>query len=251
VRHYSSTDTFYTVPDVNIPLYWVRPQQLLSAKAGAHRFVWDLHYQPLNVPASYPIAAVYANTAPEATSPWALPGAYTVRLMANGKTWSQPLTVHMDPRVKTSPAILQQQFTLSMEAYEGRKRAMEGYDHVQALRAAIATATPKVSGDLAKALHELDGKAAMLAGVPRRGRGGRPAAAGEQKPFSQLQNDYAGVFGILEGADLPPTMQVQTALQTIQSNTRATQAGWDSLQKEISNLNNQLKAAGAGSLSLN
>ncbi len=251
VRHYSSTDTLYAVPDVNIPLYWVRPQQLLSAKAGAHRFVWDLHYQPLNVPASYPIAAVYANTAPEATSPWALPGGYTVRLMANGKTWSQPLTVRMDPRVKTSPAILQQQLTLSMEAYEGRKRAMEGYDHVQALRAAIAAAMPRVSGDLARALHELDGKAAMLAGVPRRGRGGAPAAAGQQKPFSQLQNDYAGLFGILEGADVPPTMQVQTALQTVQTNARATQALWDSLQKDISNLNSQLKAAGAGSLSLN
>ena len=251
VRHYSSTDTLYAVPDVNIPLYWVRPQQLLSGKAGAHRFVWDLHYQPLNVPPSYPIAAVYANTAPEATSPWALPGGYTVRLTANGKTWSQPLTIRMDPRVKTSPAILQQQFTLSMEAYEGRKRTMEGYNHVQALRAAIAATMPKVSGDLATALHELDGKAAMLAGQPRRGRGGAPAAAGEQKPFSQLQNDYAGLFGILEGADLAPTMQVQTALQAVQSNTRVTQSLWESLQKDISNLNSQLKAAGAGSLSLN
>jgi hypothetical protein len=157
----------------------------------------------------------------------------------------------MDPRVKTSPAILQQQLTLSMEAYEGRKRAMEGYDHIQALRAAIAAAMPKVSGDLARALHELDGKAAVLAGLPRRGRGGAPAAASQQKPFSQLQNDYAGLFGILEGADLPPTMQVQTALQTVQSNARATQALWDSLQKDIINLNSQLKTAGAGLLSLN
>src|ERR1700744_3130818 len=47
IRHYSSTDTLYATPDVNIPPYWIRPQQLLSAKAGAHRFLWDLHCQPL------------------------------------------------------------------------------------------------------------------------------------------------------------------------------------------------------------
>ncbi len=74
VRHYSSTDTLYTVGDVNIPAYWIRPQQILSAQAGPHRFIWDLHYQPLNVPVSYPISAVTGNTAPSPTSPWVLPG---------------------------------------------------------------------------------------------------------------------------------------------------------------------------------
>src|SRR5258708_13267805 len=26
-----------------IPMYWVRPAQILSGAAGMHRFVWDLH----------------------------------------------------------------------------------------------------------------------------------------------------------------------------------------------------------------
>lgn len=239
VRHYSSTDTLYAVPDVNIPTYWIRPQQLLSAKAGAHRFIWDLHYQPLNVPASYPIAAVYANTAPEPTSPWVLPGSYTVRLSVNGKTYTQPLVIHMDPRVKTSAAALQQQFTLSLEAYEGRKRAMAAYDSLQVLRGMIAAALPKAGEDQAKKLHELDGKAAMLAGVPRRGRGGLAAAGSELKSFAQLQNDYAGIFGILDGADVAPTMQVQTALQNTRSAFRATDAVLAGLQKELKKLQNQ------------
>ena len=123
IRQYSSNDTSYTIPDVNIPQYWIRPQQLLSAKAGPHRFLWDLHYQPLNVPASYPIAAVYGNTAPVATSPWAMPGIYSVKLTVNGKSYTQPLTVRMDPRVKTLPADLAQQHTLALEAYTGRQRA--------------------------------------------------------------------------------------------------------------------------------
>jgi photosystem II stability/assembly factor-like uncharacterized protein len=125
VRKYSSKDTLYKIPDVNIPLYWIRPQQILSSEAGAHRFFWDMHYTPLNVPASYPMTAIYQNTAPVATSPWVLPGNYTVKLTMNGKTISQSFSVKMDPRVKTSNNELQKQFTLSMICYEGRIKAKE------------------------------------------------------------------------------------------------------------------------------
>ena len=33
-------------PDRNIPDYWIRPPQRLSAAPGLHRFVWDLRYAP-------------------------------------------------------------------------------------------------------------------------------------------------------------------------------------------------------------
>ena len=29
---------------LTIPSYWIRPPQILSAKAGSHRFVWDLRF---------------------------------------------------------------------------------------------------------------------------------------------------------------------------------------------------------------
>jgi photosystem II stability/assembly factor-like uncharacterized protein len=125
VRKYSSKDTLYKIPDVNIPLYWIRPQQILSSEAGAHRFFWDMHYTPLNVPASYPMTAIYQNTAPTTTSPWVMPGNYTAKLTVNGKTISQSFSVKMDPRVKTSITELQKQFTLSIICYEGRIKAKE------------------------------------------------------------------------------------------------------------------------------
>ena len=61
MRRYSSDDA--PEPPVegrNIPDYWIRPAQRLSAAAGLHRFVWDLHYPPPAVQQfSYPIAAIY------------------------------------------------------------------------------------------------------------------------------------------------------------------------------------------------
>ncbi|TMI83626.1 MAG: hypothetical protein E6H10_07525 [Bacteroidetes bacterium] len=58
IRYFSNHDTMYKIPAVNIPLYWIRPQQILSAERGSHRFLWDMHYTPLDSPPSYPISAI-------------------------------------------------------------------------------------------------------------------------------------------------------------------------------------------------
>jgi len=127
IRTFTSNDTLYTIPEVNIPLYWIRPQQILAATKGAHRFLWDMRYAPLNTPAAYPMTAIIHNTPPDATAPWVMPGNYTVRLTANGQTQEQPITITMDPRVKTSTAQWQRQHDLSMICYEGRKKSMHKF----------------------------------------------------------------------------------------------------------------------------
>ena len=123
IRTFRSDDKPYEIPSVNIPLYWIRPQQILSAKAGSHRFLWDLHYTPMNTPPTYPIAAIYGNTAPEFTSPWVMPGNYTAVLTVNGKSYTQTIKVKMDPRVTTSIADLQAQHDYSMSCYQNSIKA--------------------------------------------------------------------------------------------------------------------------------
>jgi photosystem II stability/assembly factor-like uncharacterized protein len=123
VRRYTSRDVAPPPADTgNVPWYWVRPTLTLPTTKGMHRFVWDLHYTPAppKTP-SYPIAAIPFNTPPDYSSPWVLPGTYTIRLTADGKAATQPLTIQMDPRVPTSRAGLEQQFTLSMRVYEALK----------------------------------------------------------------------------------------------------------------------------------
>jgi photosystem II stability/assembly factor-like uncharacterized protein len=122
VRKFSSNDKPYKIPDVNIPLYWIRPQQILSAEAGSQRFVWDMHYKPLDEPASYPISATYMDTAPDPTSPWVLAGNYTAKMTINGKTYTQTFTIKQDPRVKTSPEKMKQIHDLSMICYEAKQK---------------------------------------------------------------------------------------------------------------------------------
>src|SRR5882762_9505604 len=46
-----------------IPMYWVRPEQILSAEPGMHRFVWNLHHAPPDaLEHEFPISAIYRDT---------------------------------------------------------------------------------------------------------------------------------------------------------------------------------------------
>src|SRR2546423_7432260 len=107
VREYSSADAPVQANPkrLRIPSYWIRPAQSVSTKAGMHRFLWDMHYTPVpDVEPEVPTAPTYRNTTPPATSPLSVPGDYTVALTVNGKRFSQPLTIAMNPRVKASSA---------------------------------------------------------------------------------------------------------------------------------------------------
>ena len=130
VRTFKSNDTLYTIPALNIPLYWIRPQSILSDKSGMHRLLWDMKYAPLNIPVAYPMTAVKNNTAPDANAPWVLPGVYTVRLTVGAKVIEQVLEIKMDPRVKTSIVDLQRQHALSKACYDARKQTINKYPQI-------------------------------------------------------------------------------------------------------------------------
>jgi len=171
VRQYSSADKPEPIdPMLEIPTYWVRPPQVLSAGAGMHRFLWDMHYPPLSgIKPEYPISAVPHNTAPQPTSPWVLPGQYTVVLTANGKTYSQPLVVQMDPRVKTSAADLKQQLALSQQVYNDLAKVAPAAEQVDAARKQLDGLKKSASSaDMSAAINVLNQKLQAVGGTAAR-----------------------------------------------------------------------------------
>jgi photosystem II stability/assembly factor-like uncharacterized protein len=159
VRHYSSADQ--PAPpenDLTYPTYWFRPPQVPPSAAGMHRFVWDIRYTPPDSRRhEYPMTAVYRDTPREPRGPIALPGAYTVKLTVDGKSFTQPLTVKMDPRVKTPPTALKRQFDLAAKVMELMSRAK-------------SPDKARVNGELSRLLEAIEGAdaaptPAMLAAV--------------------------------------------------------------------------------------
>ena len=102
IVRFESTDQPRPIPaGLNVPTYWLRPFQPLSAAAGMHRFIWDLHAAPHGGSGGRggqpPISAIVHDT-PWGQGEWMPPGAYTVKLTVDGRTYTQPLLVKPDPR---------------------------------------------------------------------------------------------------------------------------------------------------------
>lgn len=240
VRSYSSEDQEPpTDPTLNIPTYWIRPPQKLSREPGVHRFLWDMHYQPIpNVRPDYPIAAVYRNTPPAPTSPWGMPGQYTVVLTVNGERYTQPLTVKMDPRVKTSTADLGKQFALSRQLYDEWLTLQPMASHVNDISSQLANLKAQAKQEttlgaidaLGKKLQELTGAATA-----------RPGAPLNLVVLARAQT----LFGVIQDVDAAPTIQVTAAVADVQREVQTFLGRWRAIEsQDIPALNQQLQAAG-------
>ncbi len=229
VRHYSSTDTLFKNPADNTPEYWIRPQQILSAGSGAHRFTWDLHYQPFNLPPSYPIAAIYMNTAPDFNSPWVMPGTYSLNFVVdksgNKQTFKQTIEIKIDPRVKTPLVALQKQFDLSLSAYQMRMETMSILKELQVFRSKLQSQMTSAELRVANRLSALDKQAVALQGASV-GRG-----AGQTEPsFSSLNNSLGSVLNVLQESDMAPTTQAVHAVEELKKQFELLKGKWVELK---------------------
>ncbi len=247
IRRFTSDDKPYTIPDVNIPLYWIRPQQILSAEAGSHRFLWDMHYVPLDVPPAYPIAAVYQNTAPDPTSPWVMPGVYTVKLTVNGKTYAQSFTIKKDPRIKTAQLQFQQIHDLSVQAYKGRQKAMQVLTEVKAIKNQLKTLNAAVNGSVLENLKSFEQNLLAFEGAQRR----FGASNTEGVDFNKLENAFAGIHNILHDTDMPATTQTVSATQKAQQDLNSLLSKWTAFKtNDVAKLNTVLRGGGFDGIKL-
>jgi hypothetical protein len=210
-----------------------------------HRFVWDLHYPPPDVSNfTYPISAIYRNTPRTPTGPWVKPGRYTVKLTVNGKSYAQPLTVRMDPRVKTSASALGEQFALSMKLYLDLSRDYGALREVRGMRAQLEAIRKRgPQGQVGEAVARLDEKAAALEGIAS-GGGGGGRGAGSPRDLAQANATLATVYGMLQGADVAPTTQLVAAVGEIEHDLAGILGRWTALKTaDVTALNAQLRQA--------
>ena len=226
IRKYSDADTMYIIPDVNIPLYWIRFQETLQPSKGSHRFLWDMRYPPLNVPASYPIGAIFKNTAPNETSPFVLPGTYIAKLTVDGKSYSESFVVKMDPRVKTPAADIKQQHDLSLMVYQYRMQTMNILKELRELRRKIKEKLPDATGAAITDLNACDAQAAALETSPQNS---------QQQSFGRLNGSLGSIFNNLQESDMPATSQTIAAAKQAEQSFKTLSAQWIEVKKKIKN----------------
>ncbi len=221
VRRLSSKDAPYEIPALNIPHYWIRPQQILSNQAGAHRILWDLHYKPLDVPPSYPIGATYKNTAPDPTSPWVMTGDYTVKLVVDGKIYAQPLTVKLDPRVKTAWEDVKLQHDISMNCYKNRQQIALMFQTIKSFREVIAATSMNSNQEKATVLKDLDKQLTAF------------ESGNADLNLNRLDAAFNTLFNIIHDTDMPPTSQAITASRDLSNKFDELLSKWVVLNRAV------------------
>jgi photosystem II stability/assembly factor-like uncharacterized protein len=272
VRRYASTDPITPIPDpahAPVPVYWYRPPQSLSTSAGMHRFIWDVHYQPLpdaggggrgGFGGGLGIQAIPHNTAPAPTTPWVSPGAYTVKLTVNGKSYTQPITVKQDPRIRTPGATMQQVYSLTNAMYFGALDAHDAATAIAGLRERAAKLRSNATGGIADAIEAFLQKATALAGNPVLAGGGRgggltpPApssmpVAGNADTLWGVRAELSALMNSMQAADVGPTANTLAAVTSARDAAARVMARWETLRKvDLVALNTKLRAAGLAAL---
>ena len=263
VRSYSSTDLVQTTSpaldpvaynklcqedpnaeDCGLPLYWPAPPMVISTKAGMHRVSWDLHYNPVIGGAGDGEGgegAVPHRTYPVVNAPWAPSGEYTVRLTVDGRSYTQPLTLRLDPRVKTATAELARLAILSREMYDGAVSAHIAYAQARAL----VTQLDKLKGADAGAFKAqvesvaplpITGRAAMMAG-----RG----ATAQPPTLTRAMNSLITAAMAMQGADVAPTASEIAACDNAKAQLAGVLPKWDAIKTTgLTAFNAKRKAAG-------
>jgi photosystem II stability/assembly factor-like uncharacterized protein len=220
VREYTDVPPTFDKTPANAPEYWFAPPAALSKKAGLNRFAWDLRYPAMKTMRySY-----YGNTLDyiEYTlsdhavpgefprelqpGPFVVPGEYSLVLTVNGKTYRQPLTVTLDPRVHASQSDLVQQLDAEKNISAQMAASYDGYDQVRALRAAIADRQKSLGAgaakkDAADALKALDDQAADIGD-------GKP----EELGVGPLNRELARLAFMIESGDARPAALLQSGV---------------------------------------
>ena len=123
-----------------------------------------------------------------------MPGTYTVRLTADGRTQTQALVVKMDPRVTASAADIKRQ-----------------YDTSRAIDAALRRASTALSE-----IRKMTTKSAPIADFEQR--------------LSRVVGTLSQLFNAVEQSDAAPTAVVMEAWKTTSAEVESALADWQKVR---------------------
>jgi photosystem II stability/assembly factor-like uncharacterized protein len=244
VRRFASDDPPEVTPEElraqMIPPSWERPPPRPGTAAGMHRFVWDLRYtRPISVTQEYPITAVPGDTPRHPQGPVAVPGRYTVRLTAGGRSHTAPLVVKLDPRLTTSAAGLQKMFALQKRLASAVERTSVAIRQADALLEQAGRIEAK--GDVAAALEAFRARVSVALGHSENPRARQAKSAG----LNTVNDAAFTVYQMVGQVDAEPTAAQVAEADRIDRDLPALLKTWEGLLSDgLPEINARLKHAG-------
>lgn len=244
VRTFSSNDK-RTQPDlakIEIAPEWVPVSAPLATGAGAHRFVWDLHYAPPQP------ALDEDDSTEEEHGVWAPPGRYRIELNVAGKSYRQWLSVAPDPRLGLPASAYARQFALAREIEHARRQIAAALGEAKHVHEAIAARSKGVDGETAASLASADQRLIAVSDIAPEKRspdflGPPPKTVGGLRYLGAAFHSLAQA---VDGADRAPTGDAQRGYARHRALLDEALAKWAGFKATtLTQLNARLRSTGA------
>ena len=182
-------------------------------------------------------------TYPSVIAPWAPPGSYKVRLTVGGKALTQPLDLHLDPRVNAQSLGVQTLLRLTKEMYDGAVKAHAAADEARALSAKLESAQGATADALKKQIADLGVSSAPAAGGRRTGRGGGrggrgggPQQAAGTNGLDAASAQLMAAAMSMQAADAAPTAREVAACAEAQRQFTAIMTKWTAIKTQAASV---------------
>jgi hypothetical protein len=211
----------------------------LPADAGLNRFVWDLRYEGAT---KVPKAPLWGGNT---DGPTALPGTYQVRLTVLGKSYTAPLEIKADPRLKIGADDLAKQFDLLLKIRDKVTETDDAIIQIRDVREQVNAENKRLKNDprenaVADAGKALDKKMTEVEEqlIQTKAKSGQDVL---NFPV-RLNNDLVALGGVVGSADTAPTKQSYEVFEDVSKKVDEQLAKWKTIvSTDVAAYNNLVK----------
>jgi hypothetical protein len=215
----------------------VPPEEKIPVEAGINRFSWDLRYDgPHRLPGEV-LAEIRSR------GPIAAPGSYQVRLNVEGKSFTVPLELKMDPRVNVSLADMQKEFDLELKIREVLSDLHDTVREIRDTRAQIRSMRIRLEEERYKSINDsastLDKK---MTPIEEQLLQTNAKSSESTLNFPVLIDEQLHTLAFSVEFDGAPTQQQYAAFELLREQTTPLIAKWKEIKsKDVMALNEMMK----------
>ena len=188
------------------------PEPHPPVAAGLNRLTWDMRYPGAT---DFPGLIMWAASS---RGPLAPPGAYQVRVTADGQTETQPFAIRRESHLlkDVTDQDLREEFDLAVKVRDKATQANEAVLLVRGIKAQIEERKTKLDAKSAVVVKALDEFAAALSAIESEIYQVKLQSSQDPLNFPiRLNNKIAALQGVIESADVRPTEQAYSVFRTL------------------------------------
>ena len=237
VRHTASGEKPPSHPPLPIAERWLPMLSMLETAPGMHRYVWDLRWKSSGEGELADEDDGYGAPRP----PRIVPGSYTLKLMVDGKSYTQPLKVVMDPRSPATADLLHQQLQLGLQIYDQARQTWQALSQMEAAHKRLTSLKPELQSTHPELVQQLDAVESAMTAI-KAGALGQP---GTISGLTAANSALASTLRAVESGDRATPAQVLDVYRLASEAAKNSLAEWKKLQAAaLQQLNQALQARG-------